>query len=204
MPRRVYSDHLEELSLRLANRQNITLAMRTHFLDDAYLAIVNEFDHPEFQALADDTVLAGQSLLVPAATDLWWPVFVKDITNDRPIDKKSLEEVESGRVVVGVVTDYYWWNNALLFNRTAEQTFNVTLWYKRRPDPWTSGSAEFSPLFDPLLPMRAAKLGLDTVGDQQAAHIQETEYRNYVATMKLSTNEAEKNDRRTGLRVRYR
>lgn len=204
MARRVYADFDQELLQRLQNRTDITATQRGFFLSDAVQAIANEFPHPEYDKEYEDVIPINSETLVPSATDLWWPKFMKDMDNNRPIDLVAQEKIEGYRKVLGFITQFYWFNNTFWFDRLSSSNLNVRIWYKRTASDFTSGSPEFRQIFDPLVPMRAAQIGLSTVGDQTAAEVQEAEYEAYVRRAKLPTYENQKNDRRQSLRVRMR
>jgi len=204
MARRTIDDFMEQLHARLAYRTDITSAERVQYLNDALRHVINEFPIKEYEGLTVETVLAGASTWQPAVTNVMWPKFLKDMTNERPIDYTSLEDIERTVLVVGDPEKYYWYNGTFHFNRTLSQNISMKLWYKRSPDEWTIGSPEFDQMYDPLIPMKAAAFALDTYGDQQNAHIQETAYNNAAARLRFPTQEHEKNDSRLGLKVRMR
>ena len=204
MARRVYADFDAELELRLANRSDVTSTMRGFFLNDAYQRIVNQFPHPEFQKTETGTVALAASSYSFTATDVFYPEFVKDTTNQRVVDYQSLMKIESQRQVSGPITEYYFFANTLYFDRTADAATAIKIWYKGFPAQWTTGSPAFNPIFDVCLPMLAAKIGYETIGNQQAAHIQETEYNNYTSAMLFAPAQATKNDRRQSIKVRMK
>jgi hypothetical protein len=205
MSRRVFADFDAELLLRISNRDDVTPGMRAQFINDAYLMIANEFVHPELQGTAIELVGLGSPDLVPTAGDIWWPMFMQDVKHSRAIDYSSYVKIEATGKVLGDLTEYYWWGNRFSFNRLANDNIPVKIWYQKTVKELTADSAPvFNRIFDVLVPMRAAKLALETVGNQEMAHIQETEFRNYAATMKLPVYEHERNDRRKGVRVRMR
>jgi hypothetical protein len=204
MARRIYADFDTELQQRLQNRTDITSTQRGFFLNDAAQMISNEFPHPEFEKNFDDIVVAGLSVFSSAATDIWWPSFVKDLDNERPIDLQPQQVIEAMRRVAGPITRYYWFNNQFWFDRSAAVNVNIRIWYKKTVPDFTSGSPLFRAIYDPLVPMRAAQIALSTVGDQTAAALQENEYAQYVARERFPKYESNRNDRRQQMRVRTR
>lgn len=204
MARRVLADFDAELLLRIANRTDITSTMRTQFINDAIKAIANEYKHPELEGLEDEVLVLDTRELTPlVATDLWWPVEVKDIDNNRFIDFTSRTKIERHEITAGIPTEYYWWKEIFYFNRMPETDLNIRIWYKIKPDDISTGeSPVFDDLYDPMVAMKAAQIALSTVGDQQAAHIQMVEAANYAARQKFPTEEHERNDRRKALTVR--
>lgn len=208
MSRRVFSDFDAELLLRLGNRTDITSTQRGFFLNDALRMIVNEFAHPEYELSGEFTVQAGDYFLQDNGAndvdDIWWPMFVQDAETGRSIDERALSKIEAQLRVEGTITEYYWFNNTFFFNRIAEENTDLVIWYKKVVAEWSDGSPGFNQIYDPLIPMRAAQIALDTIGDQEAAHIQETAYSNYTTRMKLPKYEANRNDRRKGISVRTR
>lgn len=207
MARRTFTEFDEELLLKLANRTDITAALRARLIHDAYVMVANEFPHPELQGVGAESIASGTSELTPTSiTDMAWPEFVKDITNNRPIDLSSRDDLENqDRTISGVITKFYWFNRRFYWDRASNATVTIRVWYKKEvAEMSATGSPVFSRDYDPLITMRAAQLGLSAVGMQKEAHIEETAYRNYVVLMRFPTYENEKNDRRQSIRVRMR
>jgi hypothetical protein len=205
MARRVYADHEAELHVRIAKRTDITAAQRGHFLNDALLWLINEYPHPEYEGIANETILISTDELLPITiTDFWWPSLIKNSTTGRPIDGSSKEDIESRQKVSGEVTEYYFWAGKLFFDRIASAATNIRIWYKKQPAFWSSGVSPLQALYDSLVPIKAAVFVLSAIGDQKASHLQETEYNNHARLLRLPSHEAERNDRTAGIRVRMR
>jgi hypothetical protein len=204
MARRIYADIDEEVNIRLARSSNVTATQRGFFINDALRMIVNEFPHPEYDRFYTDSIAQSNDSMTPTATDLWWPRLMRDTTNNRPIDASDLDKIESIRKVTGYITQYYWFNNVFYFDRYAQATTAVKIWYKRTVAEFTSGSPEFNQIYDELLVMRAAQIGYSSIGDQSNAAVQKAEGDAYVQWMRLPALEEKKNDRRKGVVVRTR
>lgn len=205
MARRTLAEFDDELVLRLGNRTDIPQAMRARLIHDAYLLVANEFVHPELQGQVGDTIITGADSLTPVANDIWWPTFVKDVTNNRAIDMSSLPHLESREKVSGVIVEYYWWGGVFYFDRLSSADVNIYIWYMKKVEEMgEDDSPVFNAIYDPLITMKAAMHAFESVGNQQQATIQDSAYRKYALDMKFPTAEAEKNDRRKGIKVRYR
>lgn len=206
MARRVLADFDAEVLLRLGNRTDITAAQRGQFIHDAYLMIANAFVHPELQGKGLETLPDGDFSCVPGSiTDLWWPELVQDDGTGRLIDMKEKDEIEAQKRTTGTVSEFYWWGNTFYFNRIQDGALDLNIWYKKKVVAMTAGqSPVFDELYDPLIPMRAARIGHESVGNQKMADVQEAQFRNYVDVMRLPVWEAKKNDRRKGFVVRTR
>jgi hypothetical protein len=205
MARRTYAEFDSELQLRLSNRTDITQAMRQHFLNDALRQVSDEFEHPELQAVALETLVKDTAMFTPIATDIDFPTLMWSVTQKRPVDYKSKEELETkDRTAKGPVTEYSWWNNKFFFDRTVDKDNVLRIWYKRLVPEITAGPPAIRERFDMAVIIRAAKLGYEAVGNLEQAHIQDTLFNNYMSEVKIPADEARKNDRRQGFRVRFR
>jgi hypothetical protein len=205
MARRIYDDFDRDLLRRVQKRTDYTAVDRAHYLNDAMQLIINEFPHPEFEGTADEVLLAGTNTLVPVTPGVWWVRLVRDAVANRIIDNSSMDQVEKSiRSSPGSPDRFYWWAGAIEFNRTPQADLLLKVFYKRQPAEWSSGSPLSNKAYDMLIPMRAASIALSSVGDQAAAILQDVEYNNMVARMRVPAYEDQKNDRRMGVRPRLR
>ena len=201
MARRIFDDFDRDLLRRVQKRTDYTAADRAQYLNDAMQLIINEFPHPEFEGTANEVILAGTNSLVPVTPGVWWVRLVRDPVANRIIDNSSMDMVEKTvRTAPGTPDKFYWWAGALEFNRTPIFDMQLTVFFKRQPDEWVTGSPLSNKAYDMLIPMRAASIALSSVGDQTAAIVQDTEYNNMVARMRVPAYEDQKNDRRMGIR----
>ena len=207
MARRVLADFDAELLLRLGNRTDITSTQRAFFLDDAYRRIANEFKHPELEATTTGTLAIAADTFTVSATDLWWPVLLKNTTGSYNLDVGGMELIENQSKPTGnYPRKYYWWGQSTFYVEQKPDTAqSMKLWYiKSVTELSAGGSPVIDRMFDPLLVMIAAKIGFETVRDFQEAVIQEVAANNYISEMKLPRYEANKADHNTGIRMRIR
>jgi hypothetical protein len=139
------------------------------------------------------------------ATDVWHPVRVRDTTNGRFLDFDSIDVIEDSTKTAGKSTRYHWFGGVITVERLAESDTAYKIWYIK--EPAEMGALESPPInriYDLWIVAYAAKVGLENVGEFQKAQVQETQAKNYVADLKLPTFEVKKDDKRTGVRVRYR
>jgi hypothetical protein len=204
MARRVYADFDSQLHVRLAKRTDISAADREQLLNDAIIGIGNEFAHPELEGTFTATVSLGSQTVTPAETDISYISFLKRTDTGREIEHKSKEEIERRDIDTGSISEYYWWGGVITFNFLADAATAIKGWYKKLPARFTTGSPVLRELYDPLIIMRAAKLGWESIGNLKKAHEQEVLFNNYIKEFKIPSHEAEKNDSRKGIQVRTR
>jgi hypothetical protein len=205
MARRTFADMDAELLLRLANRTDVTSAMREQFINDSYLRIANEFDHKELQVTASETLLAAASSLTPVASDIWWIDFVKDTTNGKDIQFTDVEDVEQYLVSTGNPNKFYWHGGVMYFDAAPASNLALKLWYTKKPTRLSgTDNSALDEVFDPVIVMFAQALGFQTVRDMRESHIAEVQANNYVARMRLPRRQVKLNDNRAGLQVRRR
>lgn len=204
MARRTFSECDAELLLRFANRTDITSTMRAHFLNDALLAVALEYVHPEIEQTISPFLAANNDTMAEPITDLWWIEHVQDTDNDKPIyfdDKANLlRRIHRP----GNPSYYVRQKNDLIFDAKPTVDLNMKVYYVKRPAEWTSGSPVLDQVFDPVLIMKAAIIGYQTVRDFTEAHVVDVEMGNYVSQWKLPKREMRKNDTNAGIHVRMR
>jgi hypothetical protein len=205
--RRTCSDIDAEVLLRLANRTDITPGQRNFFINDALLAIAVTFPHPQIEKTSSaESVTSGTDNFSPTATDVWYPVMLKNTTDGYIIRNESKERCE--RLQTKPTTKpyaYYWYGNVFTFEAFADTTKTLKLWYKRKPVDLTGNStSELDQMFDALIIMDAARIGLATVRDFEQAELVQREFDEYVQRHKLPVDQAKLNDYRQGWKVRFR
>lgn len=202
MARRVLADFDAELTLRLANRSDITSTQRGFFLQDAYKSICNRFVHKELQATTTGTITAATDYWTPSATDIWWPEMLRNVTDGYLIDIDDKENIENATKQSGQPHRFYWFGGTFYFEAKPTVNTSVKLWYVMNPIEFTV-SPLIDQIFDSAIIMLAAVIGLNTVRDFAEAHIQDVQYNNYVTEHKLPLRQAKLIDHRTGLKVRF-
>src|SRR5262245_27604740 len=96
MARRVLADFDAELLLRIGNPNNITATQRVFFTQYAYRWLANIIPHTELETFANETINSPDDSLTPAvATNLWWPIMLRNLTDGgpplEPDDKERIE-----------------------------------------------------------------------------------------------------------------
>lgn len=206
MARRTYNDIDAELLLRLANRTDITSAMRANFIKDGYLAIAILFRHREIQKTATETLTQGSDTLTPVATDLWFPSFLRNATDGYPIRLEAQWRVERSQTKPTTRPySYYWYNGQFIFEANADTAKSIKIWYKRKPADFSgSTSSELDELFDPFIIMEAAAIGFETCRDFSEAKAQREGIIREAQRLKLPLDQANLNDYRQGFKVRLK
>lgn len=207
MSRRSYTDIDAEVLLRLANRTDITSGQRGFFINDAYLMVAIMFTHKEIQKISPSEALSqGSDNFTPAVTDVWFPTAMRNQTDGYIIRQESLERAERAQTKpTSRPYTYYWYGGTFYFEAFADTAKTIKLWYKRKPvDIVIGNGSELDQLFDPLIIMEAARMGLETVRDFDEAGKQEQSFLEYVKKNKIPMDQAKLNDYRQGWRVRFK
>ena len=206
MARRVYSDIDSELVLRLANRTDVTAGQRMNFIKDAYLAVAIMFRHKEMQKSSTETIAQSSDSLTPAATDIWFPTFLRNTTDGYIIRQDSQERIERAQLKPTTKPyTYYWYAGVFTFESFADTAKSVKLWYKRKPVDFTANqSSELDELFDLFIILEATAIAFESVRDfDEAAKMREA-FGREAQRLKLPIDQAKLNDYRQGFRVRFR
>lgn len=207
MARRTFNDLDAELLLRLANRTDVTSAMRANFIKDAYLDVAMLFHHKEIEKIdTTSQITSGQDNCTPAATDFWFPMTIRNVTDGYLIRLTSREEVERLQTKpTSRPYKYHWFGGILYFESFADTTKSLKIWYKRKPVDFSgTQSSELDELFDPIILILAAKQGFETVRDFDEADQQEQLFTREISRKKLPVDQAKLNDWRQGFRVKMR
>lgn len=206
MARRTYTDIDTELKMRLANRSDVTVDMRAHFIKDAYLNVAMVFKHKEIQLFSLEQVLQGSDSWSPAATDVWFPTLLRNETDGYLIRLDSQERVERAQVKpTSRPYTYYWFGGVFNHEAFADTTKSIKLWYKRKPADFSgSQSSELDELFDPFIIMDAARIGFETVRDFDEAGKQLGLFKAEAERKQVPLEQAKLNDYRQGFRVRFK
>lgn len=207
MARRDFSACDTELDIRLAKRTDITSTMRGYFLNDALRAVAVSFKHPELQITGTGTLSSGTdsfTITISGSAELWWPSLVRDNTVERTLKLGEMDQIEDRTKPSSNPYKYYWWGNVFYTDAKPTASHTMKVWGIRQIVEWSSGSAPMNQVYDPLIIMTAAYVGLTTVRDYEEAERQLQQMKRYVAEFKLPVNEATKDDRSTGIQVRFR
>jgi hypothetical protein len=203
--RRVLADLDAEVLLRIANRDDISETQRAFHIDDAYRWVSRTFEHPENEATTTGSVAIAGDTMTVAATDVEYIEFILDTTNGRkllPGDKNLIEERNK---VSGTPGKWHWWGGVVYVDRKPTVLTAYKLWYIKKLAELTTGqSSVLNQIFDPIIIMKAASIGLSTVRDFEQAHIQDVALDNYVAEFKLPKRMQRYNNESAGIRVRMR
>jgi hypothetical protein len=180
--------------------------MRSNFIKDAYLAIAILFRHKEIQKTATETLAINSDTLTPTVTDLWFPTFLRNVTNGYPIRQESQERIERAQTKpTARPYTYYWYGGVFYFESLADTVKSIKIWYKRRPVDFSgSQSSELDEMFDPFIIMEAAAIGYETVRDFAEADAQRKGFLREAQRLKLPLDQAKLNDYRQGFRVRFK
>lgn len=207
MARRVLADIDAEVLQRLGNRTDITATQRGFFIQDAYLLIAKGFAHKELQGSTTDTIAQGDDTLTPVVTDLWWPTQIKDTTNGVIIRPEDIEVIDGIQTKVsGAPRSFYWWGGVFTFDTLANEDIDVSVKYHVKPVEITSGqSSTLDQIYDQLIILKAAQVGLETARDFEGATEIAKLYRAYIQEHGLiPVYEEKKNDYRNTVKVRMR
>jgi hypothetical protein len=204
--RRTFADLDAELLLRLANRNDITVAMRAHFIRDAVLNIAMLFRHPELELNATETLALGDDFLAPTATDIWFPSSLRNETDDYLLRLEARERVErSSLKPTAPPYTYFWYRRVFFFEAKANTAKQIKIWYKRKPVEFSSSAnCELDELFDIFIVMDAARIGFETVRDFDEAQKQLALFSAEAQRKKIPLDQAKLDDYRQGFRVRTR
>lgn len=195
MARRTYDTIDANLLVRTGNRSEATAARREDWINDALLLCANKYVHPVLQGRATETLTADTDSITPAATDIWWPDMLKDVTNGPQIRLASKNDIERIQTKpTGNPARYYWWGGVFYFDRKPSANTSVRIDYLKRPERWSSGESVLGEEYDVLLEMQAIVNALNFFRDFQAAHIAEVQANNYINEMKFPVREARKDD----------
>lgn len=206
MSRRSYNDIDAEIALRMANRSDVTPAMRGFFINDGYLTVASGFVHKELQLTTDETLLKGSDNFTPVATDIWFPTAMRNMTDGYIVRQDSLERIERAQTKpTSRPYQYYWYGGDFIVECFAENDKDLHIWYKRKPvDLVSNNGSELDQIFDVLIVMEATRIGFEAVRDFEEAEQQEKLIEVYTAKHKLPLEQAKLNDYRQGWKVRFK
>lgn len=207
MARRVLADFRTEVILRCANRTDLTDTMAGIFVQDAYLAICNQFEHQELKAHDLTTFTIGQDY-TNASSLMWWPELLTNYTEGYTIDLANIEDIEGQIKQSGMPHRFHWRyyptvGNRFYWDSKPTYAYNLLYWFVRKPAEFT-GSPEIDQIFDPVIVMKAASLALSTFRDLAEAHIVDVEMNNYISDHRLPLRQGKLMDHNTGVKVRFR
>jgi hypothetical protein len=191
MARRLLADFDAELLLRLANRTDITAAMRNTFLNDAYRWACISYKHPEIEAETTGTLAAAADEIIPLASDVWWYETVQNSDTGRVLEVGDKDVIENMIKQTAEASKFYWWASRLRTDRKAAAITNFALWYVKKV-PEITTSPLIDELFDPILIMKAAGIGLSTVRDFKESAMLNAEIDKYTQQWSLPKRESKK------------
>src|SRR5262245_12627619 len=207
MARRDFTAMDAELKLRLANRTDITSDMRANFIKDGYLNVAMLFVHKEIQkSTTAETIAQGSDTLTPVTTDLWFPTFIRNMTDGYPLRLDSQERIERPQLKPTTRPyTYYWYGGQFIFESFADTAKSLKIWYKRKPVDFTgTQTSELDELFDPFIIMDAARIGFETVREFDEAMKQLGLFNAEAVRKKIPVEQSRLNDYRQGFRIRFR
>jgi hypothetical protein len=181
--------------------------MRSFFIHDAYLNVAILFKHKEIEMeVGNETLVLNQDRFTPVATDIWFPTFLRSVTDGYLMRPSSQEQVERAATKpTAPPRKFYWYGGNFIFDVFSNTDKLMKIWYKRKPVEFTgTGSSELDEMFDPLIIMDAARVGFETVRDFDQAKQQVQLFSQYVTEKKLPVDQAKLNDYQQGFRVRTR
>jgi|SRR5262245_16576342 len=205
MARRVLANFDAEVKLRLSNRTDVTPTMRGFFVQDGYFGVCNFFDHVELQKIAPaETLGNGTDTLTPAATDIWYPTKLRNMTDGYLIRLESQDVVERAQTKpTAPPYTYYWFGGKFYFESLANGAKTLKVWYKSKPAEFTV-SPIIDQIFDPLIIIEAARIGFESVSDFQGEAEQRKRFDEWVIRRNLPIDKAKLNDWRQGFKVKFR
>jgi hypothetical protein len=200
MARRTFERIDANLQLRIGNRTDVTAVMRGEWINDALLRCANEYEHPEMEGIVVETLPKGKDFLVPSvATDLWWPVMVKNAVSGticRPADRERLEQgiMKSN----GPPARFYWWNNTFYFDALPTADNPIKIWYRKLPAEWAAGVSVLAKAYDLILELYSSENALNFLREFDKAELAAREAKAYVSDMNLPKRAEKLNDYKTG------
>lgn len=203
MARRTLAEIDAEVLLRLANRTDITSSQRSQFIDDAYRWVCKEYVHPEIEAETTGSLAIGADVIIPVADDIWWIEVVQNSTTGKVLDVGDKDVIEDRLKTSGDPTKWYWWSRRVRTDRKPTAITPYAIWYIKSVAELTTGqSPVIDRLFDIVIIMKAAQIGLSTVRDFKESAMLNSEIDRYVQKEGLPKREANKVMTGAGIRPR--
>jgi|SoiMethySBSTD1v2_1073268.scaffolds.fasta_scaffold1233641_2 hypothetical protein len=204
MARRTFADASAELLLRLGNRSDAVDPLREQWLNDAMYKCGMHYDHRVLQRTVEIPLLAGSDTFVEP-TSMWWPEWLYNVTDGRPVTMGDRDLIEATDKQTTTPTRFYTWGNAFFFNSVAEEDKVIRLYYVERPVRWAGAAVlPYEENYDILVVMWATKIGLTALRDLEEAGAVGQEIGMHVSGMRFPLREQKKNDRLTGVQVKFR
>jgi hypothetical protein len=204
MARRVFSEFDDELEVRLANRTDITSAMRAFLLNDAMFKIGKHYVHTQLQKVDDATQLITTDSFTLDDGDLWWVEHIRNTTDNRPLSLGDMDKIEAIAKRTAPPQQYYTRGSTIYTDTISNTAKTHKVFYVKKPAQWSSGEAPYDEDFDMLIIMWAHKLGHETVRDFEAADAVGKQIGMYVSGMKFPIWKQQMNDINSRLTVRHR
>ena len=205
--RRTHADLDAELLLMIANRTDITAAMRNFAFDQAYMHVGAMFKHPELEAEDSATLADNGTTFTLTATDVWWITDIRDETNDHLLTPMSREtERKIPTKPDGAPTRYVYYSETVYVDKTADGTVSMKTDYYKKPAELTSGqSSAYDWVFDEVILMMSAKFCFNRVRDYEESQKQDDEIKLYLGRQRIPWQEHRvAADAGAGLKLRTR
>jgi hypothetical protein len=207
MARRTFDEIDAELLLMVANRTDLTAAMRNFALDQAYYHVASMFKHPELEGIDTPTLADNATSFTMDATDVWWITSVRDTTNERPVHPMSRETDQALTTKPdGAPSRYVYYNETLYVDRKADGAVAMAVDYYQRPaELGGSSTSALDHVFDEVILMMAAKFAFIKVRDFDESKEIDREIVLYLGRQRIPWREHKvAADQNAGLRVRLR
>jgi hypothetical protein len=201
--RRTYEDFDTQLTLRLANRSDITAAMREQLLNDALMHVALMYEHPELEGTSTGTQAIGAESFTVAATDVLWPEYLRNTTNGYAMRLEGKDTIESMTKRSGIPRRYHWWGNTFFTDTLPTVATSYKLFYVKTPSRFDAGeTCPIGEQYDMRVLMWAQKFGLESVRDLVEADALGKQIGMFVARMNLPVRKSKMNNYQSRIRVR--
>jgi hypothetical protein len=204
MARRDFAAFDAELAVRLANRTDITAAMRGYLLNDAMFKVGSMYDHTQLQKTSTETQLITTDTFTIIDADLWWVEWIRCTTDNRPVTLGDMDKLESRAKRTGPPSQYYTRGSTIYTDTIVDTAKSYDVRYVKKPTQWSTGAAPFDETFDMLILMWAHKMGMETVRDLEAADLVGKQIGMFVSGMKFPIRKQKLNDIDSHLVARFR
>ena len=206
MARRTLNDFDAELLVRLANRTDITPVMRSFLLNDAMFKVGIMYEHSQLQKTSIEPQLIGTDTFDIAGGDLWWVEHMWNMTDNRTVTLGDMDKIEAMIKRTAPPMQYFTRASSIFLDSISNTAKQHRVFYVKKPAQWTvvTDPAPYDEQYDQLLLMWAAKMGMETVRDFEAADLIGKQIGMYVSGMKLPVRKQQLNDINSRMPVRFR
>jgi hypothetical protein len=206
MARRTLNDFDAELLVRLANRSDITAAMRSFLLNDAMFKVGIMYEHSQLQKTTVEPQLISTDTFDIADGDLWWVEHMWNMTDNRTVTLGDMDKIEAMVKRTAPPMQYFTRASSIFLDSISNTAKQHKVFYVKKPAQWSvaTAPAPYDEQYDQLLLMWAAKMGMETVRDFEAADLIGKQIGMYVSGMKLPVRKQQLNDINSRMPVRFR